>query len=324
MLNVPVVFFVFNRLDTTVRVFERIRAARPETLLVVADGPREGEPTDPARCQAVRDLVSRPDWPCDLRVNFAPSNLGFNRRISSGLEWAFSQFEEVIILEDDCVPDPSFFSFCTEMLARYRDDERMMMIAGCNFQFGRARGEGSYYFSQCVDAWGWASWRRAFRHFDKDISTWPSERDGIVLRDVWPVPSIVDYWHARLDEAYNGEVDAWDYQWAFAMWRNRGWQIVPNTNLISYIGCLPDTAHTKDPNCSYCNVPTVPIAFPLQHPPTIERDVAADLFEFYRAFLNFEEADCDRLTLAELPLSDAGQTPGSEDALPDDRITNVR
>src|SRR4051812_24205773 len=104
MSAAPVLFFVFNRLDTTTRVFEQIAAARPATLLVVADGPRADHPDDVARCQAVRSLVSQPNWPCDVRLNLAPSNLGFNRRISSGLEWAFSQFEEVIVLEDDCLP----------------------------------------------------------------------------------------------------------------------------------------------------------------------------------------------------------------------------
>jgi hypothetical protein len=297
MSRVPVVFFVFGRLETTARVFEQIAAARPDTLLVVADGPRTDKLDDPARCEAVRELVSHPTWDCDVRLNFAAANLGFNQRISSGLEWAFSQFEEVIILEDDCLPDPSFFPFCAEMLERYRFDERVMMITGCNFQFGRHRGDASYYFSQCVGTWGWASWRRAFRHFDREMGAWPSERVGAMLESVWPVPSIVQYWHARFDEAYHRQVDAWDYQWAFAMWRNNGCQIAPNANLISYIGCLPDTAHTTDVGASYCNVPTSPVAFPLRHPERVERDRTADLFEFYRAFLNLEASEAEKRSI---------------------------
>jgi hypothetical protein len=305
MSKVPVAFFVYDRLDTTARVFERIAAAQPETLLIVADGPRADKPEDAARCQAVRDLVSHPNWECDLRLNLAPANLGFNRRISSGLEWAFSQFEEVIILEDDCLPEPSFFPFCAELLERYRTDERMMMITGCNFQFGRARGDASYYFSQCVGTWGWAAWRRSFQHFDREMRAWPSERGGTMLRPVWPVDSIVEYWKARFDEAYHRHVDAWDYQWAFAMWRNAGWQIAPNINLISYIGCLPDTAHTTDLTASYCNVPTSPVAFPLRHPPRLERDLTADLFEFYRAFLNQPEDEADKHSVEGAGLSKA-------------------
>jgi len=303
MSTVPVVFFVFNRLETTTRVFEQIAAAQPRTLLVVADGPRAGKPEDVARCEAVRALVSHPTWTCDLRLNLAPSNLGFNRRISSGLEWAFSQFEELIILEDDCLPDPSFFPFCAELLEKYRVDERIMMITGCNFQFGRVRGKGSYYFSQCVGTWGWASWRRAFRHFDREMRAWPRERVGNVLKRVWPVDSIADYWRERFDEAYHRAVDAWDYQWAFAMWRCGGWQVASNVNLISYIGCLPDTAHTTDANASFCNVPTSPMSLPLRHPEQLERDLTADLFEFYRAFLNLDESDAERRSLENVGLS---------------------
>jgi hypothetical protein len=196
----------------------------------------------------------------------------------------------------------SFFPFCSELLERYRSDERVMMITGCNFQFGRLRGDASYYFSQCVGTWGWASWRRAFRHFDREMCAWPAEREGTILNPVWPVDSIAEYWKARFDEAYHRHVDAWDYQWAFAMWRNRGCQIAPNVNLISYIGCLPDTAHTTYLDASYCNVPTSPMAFPLRHLRGMERDLTADLFEFYRAFLNLEEDEAERRSL-EAPLS---------------------
>lgn len=293
MSTPPVLFFVFNRLDTTARVFEQIAAARPATLLVVADGPRADKPDDAARCGAVRELVSHPTWNCDLRLDFAPSNLGFNRRISSGLAWAFSQFEEVIILEDDCLPDPTFFPFCAELLERHRLDERIMMITGCNFQFGRTRGDASYYFSHGVGTWGWASWRRAFRHFDPAMSLWPRERDGKLLQGIWPIESVVDYWRARFDEAFRREVDAWDYQWAFAMWRKRGLQAASNVNLIQYIGCLPDTAHTTDPHSPFCNVPISPMTFPLRHPANVERDLTADLFEFYRVFLNQQDSEAD-------------------------------
>jgi hypothetical protein len=237
--------------------------------------------------------VSRPGWECDLRLNLAPANLGFNRRISSGLEWAFDQFEEAIVLEDDCLPDSTFFPFCAEMLERYRDDDEIMMVTGDNFQFGRRRGDASYYFSHGVGTWGWAGWRRSFRHFDREMRAWPAERGLEMLERVWSVPSVVDYWRSRFDEAHRAEVDAWDYQWAFAMWRRGGLQVVPNVNLISYIGCLADSAHTSDLQAPYCGLPTSPMRFPLVHPSCVERDLAADLFEFVRVFLGRPEAEAE-------------------------------
>jgi hypothetical protein len=294
--KVPVVFIVYNRLETTGRVFERIAQARPEHLLIVADGPRADRPGDAERCQAVRDLVTRPSWPCTVHLDLAPFNLGFNRRISSGLQWAFDQFEEVIVLEDDCLPDPTFFPYCAELLERYRFDDRIMMISGDNFQFGRMRGDGSYYLSRGVGTWGWAGWRRAFNHFDPKMRDWPDERRAAMLERVWPVSSVVEHWTARFDEAHRGDVDAWDYQWAFAMWRRSGFQIAPNNNLISYIGCLPDTAHTMDLHAPYCNLPTAPIGRPLRHPEWLEQNLAADLFEFYRIFLQWRDDEADRAT----------------------------
>jgi hypothetical protein len=309
MNDTPVLLFVYNRLHTTAQVFESIANARPSTLLVVADGPKADDVDDASRCEAVRQLVCEPHWKCDLRVNLATSNLGFKRRISSGLDWALSQFDEIIVVEDDCVPERTFFPFCTELLARYRHDERVMMIAGCNFQFGRRRGNASYYASRAVGTWGWATWRRAFRHFDPDMRAWPVERDGTLLGRTWPVAEMAAYWRDRLDEAYQGRVDTWDYQWAFSMWRAGGLQLASNVNLIHYIGCLPDTAHTSNQQAAFCRIPTTSIAFPLQHPTDLTPDLGADVFEFYRVLLNQDADEADRRS-ADAERSVAGRRVG--------------
>src|SRR5215831_13781675 len=167
----PVALFVFNRPKLTATVYERIRAARPRRLLVVADGPRPFRPEDRQLCRATRQIVSAPDWACELLTNFADENLGCGRRMSSGLDWVFQQCSEAIILEDDCVPCESFFSFCSEMLNRYREDARIMHVSGNNFQDGRTRGRGSYFFSRYTLSWGWATWRRAWSHYDVKVSS---------------------------------------------------------------------------------------------------------------------------------------------------------
>jgi hypothetical protein len=172
----PVALIVFNRPDLTSKVYERVRAARPRRLLMVADGPRPNRPEDPRLCEAVRKIVSSPDWPCELLTNFQEVNLGCRRRISSGLDWVFDQCSEAIILEDDCIPCPSFFSFCSTMLNCYREDTRIMHISGDNWQNGTRRGNGSYFFSRYSLSWGWASWRRAWRYYDVGLSAWPTAR----------------------------------------------------------------------------------------------------------------------------------------------------
>ena len=227
-------------------------------------------------------------------MNYAPTNLGLGRRFSSGLEWVFQEVDEAIILEDDCLPDPTFFRFCDELLARYRDDERVMMISGDNYQFGRSRGPDSYFFSHGIGTYGWASWRRAFSSYDFLMRDWPSVRTTPFLKGIWPSQSIVDYWVNRFDETHAGLVDTWDYQWAFAMWRRQGLQIVPRSNLVSYIGCRDDAVHTVDLSAPYCNLPTEPMQFPLSHPADSTRNLAADLYEFYRIFRNYSHDESVR------------------------------
>ena len=189
----PVAFFIFKRPALTARVFERIRAAKPPRLLVVADGPRPSRPEEAQLCEATRKVVSTPDWPCELLVNFADENLGNRRRLSSGLNWVFEQCDQAIILEDDCLPSASFFPFCSEMLNRYRDDARIMHISGDNFQDGHRSGTGSYYFSRYSLSWGWASWRRAWRHYDVALSMWP-----IALNEHWLAAILEDPLEIRI------------------------------------------------------------------------------------------------------------------------------
>ena len=231
--HTPVAFLIFNRPDVTARVFEAIRAARPPVLLVVADGPRPDRPGEAERCDAARRVVHDVDWPCRVLTNFAERNMGCRRRIASGLTWVFEQVESAIIVEDDCLPDPTFFPYCHDLLERYRDDRRVFMISGDNFQQGRpARTDDAYYFSRYAHIWGWAAWRRSWESYDVDLGLWPQVRDGGWLRDALTDDGAVAYWTRVFDRVHAGQVDTWDYQLQFAQWLNHGLTAVPRTNLV--------------------------------------------------------------------------------------------
>jgi len=280
-LRTPIAFIVFNRPEVTARVFEAIAAARPTRLFVIADGPRnaaEREKTD-----AVRAIVSRVDWPCEVETNFADENMGCKRRVSSGLGWVFDRCEEAIILEDDCLPRPTFFQFCSELLDRYRDDPRVSMISGDNFQ-DRRRGEGSYFFSYIAHVWGWATWRRVWRQFDEAMTTWPTDRHAPWLKELLQTPEVLKVYQRAFDAVHNGQVDTWDAQWQLAVWRSRGLVALPNGNLVSNLGFGQDATHTRKPDSPDANLPTADLAWPLVHQPTVERDRAADLFTWQRSF----------------------------------------
>lgn len=274
-LTTPVAFLIFNRPDTTRRVFSEIARAKPPVLLVIADGPRAEYPADIDKCAAARAIIELVDWPCQVVTNYADSNMGCKRRVSSGLDWVFNTVDEAIILEDDCLPHPTFFRFCAELLTKYRHDERIMAVSGDNFQFGRRRNHDSYYFSRYNHIWGWASWRRAWQYYDVDLKLWPQVHDGHWLKDLLMDSFVVDYWAQYFQSVYDGQINTWDYQWTFACWIQNGLTILPNVNLISNIGFNAEATHTAGSN-SFANLPTDSIRFPLQHPPFVIRDVQAD------------------------------------------------
>jgi hypothetical protein len=212
-----------------------VRAARPRRLLVVADGPRADHPTDTERCDATRTVVEQVDWDCEVERLYADSNMGCRDRVSSGLDWVFDRVEQAIVLEDDCLPDPSFFPFAATMLDRYRDDERVHMIAGTNYFSDPAQAD-AYFFSRYFAIWGWASWSRAWRSYDVTMAGWPQMRADGVLEALYGEPGLAAYLTDAFDVVRAGGVDTWDLQWFYAGVVSHALSIVPGVNLVSNIG----------------------------------------------------------------------------------------
>lgn len=279
-LAVPVALFVFNRPETTARVFERIAAARPQRLLLIADGPRADRPDEREQCRAARAIVQDVRWPCDVKTHFSDENLGCKRRIASGLDWVFSNVSEAIVLEDDCLPDPTFFRFCEEMLARYRDDPRIHMVRGTNFVGDRAVDDASYYFSRFYNIWGWATWSRAWAGYDVAMTRWPALRDTGWLERRLPDPAMSGLVRQFFDETHAGRVDTWDYQWVLAGWLHDRLSIVPARNLVSNIGYGQGATHTHQRAHRLAELSTQPLAFPLRHPAAVTASAQADLREW--------------------------------------------
>ncbi|BAQ65666.1 CmcI family methyltransferase [Geminocystis sp. NIES-3709] len=275
-LTTAVAFFIFNRPETTARVFEVIREAKPTKLLVVADGARVDEGGEAEKCADARAIINQVDWECEILTNYSDVNLGCRKRIGSGLDWVFEQVEEAIVLEDDCLPHSTFFRYCQELLEKYRDDERIMMISGDNFQFGHKRTEYSYYFSRYGHIWGWATWRRAWIKNDQSMQLWPQLRDNHWLKDVLENDQAVTYWSRIFQLVYDG-FNTWDYIWLFTLWANNGLTILPNVNLVSNIGFSSGT-HTTTQNNQIENLAVEALDFPLNHPSFIIRNTQADNF----------------------------------------------
>lgn len=287
-MNTPIALLIFKRPDTTEKVFEVIRQIQPSKLLVVADGPRFDRPGEIEKCAATRAIIDRVDWNCEVLKNYSDSNLGCQHRVVSGLDWVFDTVEEAIILEDDCLPHPSFFRFCEELLDRYRDDERIFAISGQNVQKNWNRNDYSYYFSRYHHGWGWASWRRTWRHFDVKIPLWPLIRDQGLLEDILGDANAIKVWTQVFQSMYEQRRDTiWDYQMMFTCWMQSGLTILPCMKLVENIGFNQDGTHTLSENNPYSRIPLGQVTFPLKHPPFVIRDAKADDFT-QRALFDYQ------------------------------------
>ncbi|MEI8234922.1 MAG: glycosyltransferase [Verrucomicrobiota bacterium] len=274
-INTPVVFLVFNRPDLTRRVFERIREARPPELFLVCDGPRAHVPADAENVAQVRAfLETGVDWPCTVHRDFSQTNLGCRRRVASGLDWVFSQVEEAIILEDDCLPDPSFFTFCDAMLARYRYDPRILHINGTSFLPSGSRVRDSYFFSKHVWVWGWATWRRAWRQYDPLMETWDERLPH--LEASFDTRRERAFWLSTFSEARADwdKTNTWDFQWFYTCWTLGGLTVVPAVNLIENIGFGVAATHTTHDQPHH-RLRAAPLAVK-RHPARAERNRLRD------------------------------------------------
>lgn len=271
----PVAFFIFNRPELTQQVFAAIAAARPPKLLVIADGPRVGHSDDPELVARTRAVIEGVDWPCEVSTCFSEVNLGCRSRVSSGLDWVFSEVEQAIVIEDDCLPDASFFPFAEALLERYRGDERVHMIAGTNVLSPRRFGADSYYFSRCYTIWGWATWARAWAHYDLAMSRWPEVRESGWLEDLLGGETEARIAREIFDQTHAGRVPTWDFQWVFSSWIAGGIGVTPQVNLVSNLGYGELATNERHENHPLAARATSSMVFPLRHPPdTVVRQEA--------------------------------------------------
>lgn len=280
-LTTPVVFIIFNRPDTASHVFAEIAKVKPPKLLVIADGPRSDRFDEKEKCKLTRAIIEQVNWPCEVLKNYSEINLGCKNRVSSGLDWVFEKVSQAIILEDDCLPNESFFRFCEEMLKKYRNDMRVGMISGDNFQFGRKYDDASYYFSKYFHIWGWATWRTRWQGtYDVEMKKWPIVTKDRRFKHLLGSKSERKYWSSIFKKVYYNKIDTWDYQWVFANWLKGRLSIVPSQNLISNIGFgRPDATHTVVDGIE-ANIPTQCLSFPLKDPKLFLAHETADNFEY--------------------------------------------
>jgi|UniRef100_A0A832AXC6 hypothetical protein len=280
-LKTAVLMLTFKRLSTTKEVFEQIKKTKPPRLYIASDGPRENIHEEAEKVNVVRDFVmSHIDWDCKVKTLFRDKNLGSMKAVSEAITWFFENEEKGIILEDDCVPSLSFFWFCEELLNKYKDNLDIWHIGGSNFQNGIKRGNGSYYFSALNHVWGWASWANRWKFYDVKLN---SISDDSFINQYWS-GNAFKYWSKIFWTIKNRGIDAWDYQWTFTMWFNKGLAILPNLNLITNIGFYDARSGVKKPDKNM-NKERYELDFHnFIDPVEIKRDTIADEYTMKHSF----------------------------------------
>ncbi len=266
----PVVFIFFNRIECTKKVFSSIRDLKPMHLYLVSDGARNEE--ENIVVKEIRGYIEKSiDWECDIHREYSDVNLGCKKRVSSGISWVFETEEQAIILEDDCVPNRSFFFFCDELLKKYRYEDKVMTISG-NLNVPDYTPQFSYIFSRFLHVWGWATWKRAWSLYDIEMRDYPSNKE--IMN--WLNPKLRAMKRNEFDLVYNCELDTWDFQWQYCIWKNEGLCIKPNVNTIENIGFDELATHTKTRSKLVEKLSFSSIEFPLTHPMSVELDKKYD------------------------------------------------
>jgi hypothetical protein len=280
--DIPILFLIFNRPDTTQKVFDVIKDIKPKYLFVAGDGPRDNY-YEEEQVKRTREVLNQINWKCETRTYFRNKNLGCKLAVSSAIDWFFENVEMGIILEDDCLPHSSFFPYCKELLIKYKDEEKIMQISGFNALNGIVIPH-SYYFSKFGTIWGWAAWQRAWKHYDVELKRWPFVKENELYKKF--CDSLLEKkWRIKIfDGIYHNEIDTWDYQWSFAKLMKGGLSIIPSSNLVSNIGFSDNATHTSyiNPHSNINQISSMDL--PLEHPSQIERNKYLDK-KFFRKFV---------------------------------------
>lgn len=272
----PILFIVFNRIETTQLVFDKIRNYKPERLYVAADGARSGKVGELEKCAAVRVLVKNVDWPCEVKYLFRDQNYGCRVGVPDAISWFFSNENEGIILEDDIVPNDSFFKLMEELLPMYRNEHKVASISGCSLISSKYEKSESYFFSHYPNIWGWGTWKRAWDLYENGLKEWPKWNKLNLDKFTDSTKFFKSYWREEMGFVYSG-ADSWDHQFIFTGWKNNLLHIIPSENLIDNIGFGSLATHTTNgaPK-ALLESEQKPLEFPLIHPQSLERNTNLD------------------------------------------------
>ncbi len=275
-MDTPVALVIFRRPSHTKRVLEVLARSKPKRIYVISDGPSLGNKDEAILVQECRELVNQIQWDCEVLKNYSEVNMGSRRRVVSGLDWVFETEDRAIILEDDCVPEISFFKFCEELLNKYEYEPRVAGIGGSNVLEEKTQSLVSdYFFSRYPAIWGWATWRRTWSRYSQNLPK-TAIKEVRNHRQFSPSGANLAYWRSKFGDVIKGLVDAWDYQLAYLCMKSGQLWVIPKNNLISNIGFGEGATHTFDITSAFSRIRVTAASFPLEYPTEIKPEPRYD------------------------------------------------
>lgn len=281
--NIPVLFLIFNRPDKTQQVFNKIKEIKPKYLFVAADGPRPHKTGEHKKCLETREIIKQVNWDCELKTLFRESNLGCGQSVSSAITWFFDEIEQGIILEDDCLPDNTFFYYCETLLEKYKHNNNILHINGTNFSGIKVANPKSYYFTNLVSIWGWATWRRAWNIYDINTPDFPIYKNKLFGQKTLVSKKVTKHFKKAFDKMYTERYSAWGTQWMYTVMKNRGITITPQVNLVENIGIDNGSTRSFLMDSHSYNKKSDKLLLPLEHPNfVVSNQIDELIFENYR------------------------------------------
>ena len=283
-MKTPLLLLLFNRPKETSILFDKLKEIKPKRIYINQDGPRINNIEDKYLCEQVRKIVHEKKWDYEIVEKINTRNLGCRKSVSEGINWFFDNENKGIILEDDCVPSSSFFMFSEKMLKKYENDDEIFLISGSNFQKNKIIGDGDYYFSKYAHCWGWSTWGRAWKKYDKDLKFWQNWKQSNNWKNFHKNRFERKYWTKIFNKVENNKIDSWAYVWLASVWYNKGLTITPNLNLIQNIGFNINATSTVSSNTEYNIAKEQDMNSSIKDPSKKMANILADDFVFKNHF----------------------------------------
>ena len=278
MFKTPILILVYNRSKNLNKLINLLRKIRAKNIYVSFDGPKKNQ-TDIDKCNNVKKNIENIDWKCNLYKNFLNTNNGCKLGVSKGLEWFFSKVDRGIIIEDDCKPSQDFFIFSEWALIKYKKKNKIGGITGNNFLKNKINITETFYYSKYAHCWGWATWRRTWEKYDKDIKFWKRYKSSKSWNNYFSHNIEKRYWEKIFNNVYNKMLDSWAYPWMLGIWKNNQLIITPKKNLVLNVGFSRDATHTNSRFHNF-QYKTFKIKKPYYAPKKIEVNKIADNYVF--------------------------------------------